>query len=147
MISSKLFEKILIATDGSEKNKSAVEEAVKIARACGSTVYAVYVMDESLMKSAIEVPIAEDLYRRIREEGEEAVNGVKEIAQGVNLETFILSGRPARAITEFAEQKEVDLIVVGTQGKSGIERFLLGSVADEVIRTAGCPVLTIKSRK
>lgn len=147
MISSKLFEKILIATDGSEKNKSAVEEAVKIARACGSTVYAVYVMDESLMKSAIEVPIAEDLYRRIREEGEEAVNGVKEIAQGVNLETFILSGRPARAITEFAEQKEVDLIVVGTQGKSGIERFLLGSVADEVIRTAGCPALTIKSRK
>lgn len=147
MTNSKLFEKILIATDGSEKNKSAVEEAVKIARACGSTVYAIYVMDESLMKSAIEVPIAENLYKRIREEGEEAVNWVKETAQGVNLETSILSGRPARAITEFAEQKEVDLIVVGTQGKSGIERFLLGSVADEVIRTAGCPVLTIKSRK
>jgi len=147
MTNSKLFKKILIATDGSEKNKSAVEEAVKIARACGSTVYAIYVMDESLMKSAIEVPIAENLYKRIREEGEEAVNWVKENAQGVNLETFILSGRPARAIAEFAEQKEVDLIVVGTQGKSGIERFLLGSVADEVIRTAGCPVLTIRSRK
>jgi nucleotide-binding universal stress UspA family protein len=147
MTNSKLFEKILIATDGSEKNKSAVEEAVKIARACGSTVYAIYVMDESLMKSAIEVPIAEDLYRRIRDEGEKAVNRVKESAQGVNLETFILSGRPARVITEFAEQKAVDLIVVGTQGKSGIERFLLGSVADEVIRTADCPVLAIKSRK
>lgn len=147
MTDSKLFEKVLIATDGSEKNKSAVEEAVKIARACGSTIYAVYVMDESLMKSAIEVPIAEDLYGKIREEGEKAVNWVKETAQDVNMETFILSGRPARAITEFAEQKNVDLIVVGTQGKSGIERFLLGSVADEVIRTAGCPVLTIKSRK
>ncbi len=147
MTYSKLFEKILIATDGSEKNKSAIEEAVKIARVCGSTVYAVYVMDEGLMKSAIEVPIAEDLYKRIREEGEKAVNWVKENAQGVNLETFILSGRPARAITEFAEQKKVDLIVVGTQGKSGIERFLLGSVADEIIRTAGCPVLTIRSRK
>jgi nucleotide-binding universal stress UspA family protein len=144
---TKLFEKILIATDGSEKNKSAVEEAVKIARACGSTVYAIYVMDESLMRSAIEVPIAEDLYRRIRGEGEKAVNWVKETAQGVNLETLILSGRPARAIIDFAEQKKVDLIVVGTQGKSGIERFLLGSVADEVIRTAGCPVLTIRSRK
>lgn len=141
---TKLFEKILIATDGSDKNKSAVEEAVKIARACGSTIYAVYVMDESLMKSAIEVPISEDLYRRIRDEGEKAINWVKEIAQGVNLETFILSGRPAHEITEFAEQKNVDLIVVGTQGKSGIERFLLGSVADEVIRTAVCPVLTIK---
>ncbi|HWQ48639.1 MAG TPA: universal stress protein [Methanosarcina sp.] len=58
----KLFEKILIATDGSDKNKSAVEEAVKIAHACGSTIYAVYIMDESLMKSAIEVPISEDLY-------------------------------------------------------------------------------------
>lgn len=143
----KLFEKILIATDGSEKNKSAVEEAVKIARVCGSTVYAVYVMDESLMKSAIEVPISEDLYRRIRDEGEKAVNWVKETAQGVNLETFILSGRPAHVITGFAEQKKVDLIIVGTQGKSGIERFLLGSVADEVIRTAVCPVLTIRSRK
>lgn len=147
MTNSKLFKKILIATDGSEKNKSAIEEAVKIARACGSTVYAVYVIDESLMKSSIEVPIAENLYRRIREEGEKAVNWVKETAQGVNLETFILSGRPARAITEFAEQKDIDLIVVGTQGKSGIERFLLGSVADEVIRTADCPVLTIRSRK
>lgn len=130
-----------------KKNKSAVEAAIKIACACGSTVYAIYVMDESLMKSAIEVSIAGNLYKRIRKEEEEAVNWVKETAQGVNLETFILSGRPARAITEFAEQKEVDLIVVGTQGKSGIGRFLLGSLADEVIRTAGCPVPTIKSRK
>ncbi|WP_243685469.1 universal stress protein [Methanosarcina barkeri] len=137
----------MIATDVSEKNKSAVEAAIKIACACGSTVYAIYVMDESLMKSAIEVSIAGNLYKRIRKEEEEAVNWVKETAQGVNLETFILSGRPARAITEFAEQKEVDLIVVGTQGKSGIGRFLLGSLADEVIRTAGCPVPTIKSRK
>lgn len=142
----KLFERILIATDGSEKNKNAREEAIKITRACGSALYAVYVIDTSIYESVPVDASFEKVYQQLEKEGEEAVRRVKDLAQDLDVETFVIGGRPAREITRFAVEKKVDLLVIGTQGKSGIERLLLGSVADKVIRTADCPVLVIRSK-
>jgi nucleotide-binding universal stress UspA family protein len=143
---TKLFERILVATDGSEKNQPAVRKGLEIARECGSTFHAIYVIDETPLASAqAEVSMA-DVYARLKDEGEIAVEQVKRIADGVEVETRILSGRPAQVITEFALKNRVDLIVVGSQGKSGLERLLLGSIAESIIRMADCMVLVVKSR-
>jgi len=140
-----LFEKILIATDGSEKNQSAVEKGLEIAHECDSTVYAVYVIEEKMLTSAPSEVSTAGVYKKLEEEGESAVKRVQSSATGVNVEPVILSGRTAHEITRFAHEKKVDLIVIGTLGKSGIGRLILGSVAELVIRTADCPVMVVRS--
>jgi nucleotide-binding universal stress UspA family protein len=140
----RLFDHILLATDGSEKNLPAMAEAIEIARACGSTLHAVYVIDDTPYTSAQVEVLTADLYEQSREEGERALEEVKRLADGVRVETSILSGRAAQVITDFAARNGVDLIVVGSQGKSGLERLILGSTAESIIRTAQCMVLVVK---
>ena len=143
-MSNRLFEKILIATDGSEKNKAAVEEALRIGRLYGSSVFAVYVMDLSAFESASADVVIGDTWAVIQREAEAALAYVRSMAEGVNLETLVLEGKPAAEIVRFATEKSIDLIVIGTQGKRGLERLLLGSVAEQVIRMAPCKVLVVK---
>jgi nucleotide-binding universal stress UspA family protein len=141
---TKLFEKVLIATDGSEKNQPAVMKGLEIARVCGSDLYAIYVIDETPFTTAQTEVLTADVYMQLKDEGEKAILQVKRMADGLKVETLVLSGRPAHVITEFAAENKVDLIVVGSQGKSGLERLLLGSVAENIIRMAGCMVLVVK---
>lgn len=140
----KLYQTIVIATDGSEKNKGAVEEGLKLARACGSTVHAVYVVDTSAFTTAPYDMAYQGLFSVLEEEGKEATNRVRDQAPEMNVQTSVLTGRPATEIVRFAADRRADLIVIGTQGRSGIQRLLLGSVADRVIRTADRPVLVVK---
>ncbi len=139
-----LFQKILIATDGSEKNQAAVLEALRIGRASGAVVYAVYVEDLSVFESASPDLVIGDSWAVVEREVAEALNRVRAMAEGVTLETVTLQGKPAIEIVRFAVEKHIDLIVIGTQGKRGLERLLLGSVAESVIRTAPCRVLVVK---
>ncbi|WP_424726219.1 universal stress protein [Methanoregula sp.] len=143
---TKIFEKILITTDGSVKNQPVVKKGLELARELGSTTYVVYVIDETPFTSSQVEVLTDEVYLKLKDEGEKAIEQVKKIADGVKLETFILSGRPAHAITKFAVKNKVDLIVVGSQGKSGLERLLFGSVAESIIRTAECMVLVVKSK-
>ena len=144
---AELFKKILIATDGSKRTQNAVETGIEIARQHNSKVYAVYVVDTVTFTSIPMDVTWENMYQLLKDEGEEAVNRVKEAAKGLDVETHVLEGNPAVEITKFAKDNGVDLIVVGTLGKSGIDRLLLGSVAEKVVRIAPCPVLVIKSSK
>lgn len=139
-----LVDRILIATDGSEKNRPSLEEGIKIARAFSAAVYAVYVIDVGAFSSmSADMPIG-DTYRIIKAEAEQAFSRIKTLAGDMPVETSVLEGRPAAEIVKFAVAKKIDLIVIGTQGKKGLERLLLGSVAEEVIRSAPCKVLVVK---
>jgi nucleotide-binding universal stress UspA family protein len=142
---TKLFEKVLITTDGSDMNRPAVKEGLEIARACGSTVYAIYVIDESSFTDQPAEVFTGDVYEKLRDEGEEAVDKVRQMAGEIRVETHVLSGRPAHAVTEFAARNGIDLIVVGSRGKGGFERLILGSIAESIIRMAECMVLVVKS--
>jgi len=144
---AELFEKILIATDGSKRTQNAVDMGLKIAREQNSKVYAVYVVDTVTFTSIPMDVTWENMYQLLKDEGEEAVKAIKGQAAGVDVETRVLEGNPAVEITRFASDNDVDLIVMGTLGKSGIDRILLGSTAEKVIRIANCPVLVIKSSK
>jgi nucleotide-binding universal stress UspA family protein len=145
---AELFKKILIATDGSKRTQNAVQTGLEIARVHKSKVYAVYVVDTVTFTSVPMDVTWENMYQLLKEEGEEAVGRVKaEASPGVEVETHVLEGNPALEITKFAKDNDCDLIVVGTLGKSGIDRILLGSVAEKVVRIAPCPVLVIRSQK
>ena len=145
---SELFQKILLATDGSKRTQNAVDMGLRIAREHKSKVYAVYVVDTVTFTSIPMDVTWENMYQLLKDEGEEAVGRVKAaVGEGVDVETRVLEGNPALEITKFAKDNDVDLIVVGTLGKSGIDRILLGSVAEKIVRIAPCPVLVIKSAR
>lgn len=143
---AELFKRILIATDGSKRTMSAVEEGLVLARQNKAKVYAVYVVDTVTFTSIPMDVTWENMYQLLKDEGEEAVRKVKEMAdRDIDIETHVLEGNPAIEITKFARDNGVDLIVVGTLGKSGIDRLLLGSTAEKVVRIAPCPVLVVKN--
>lgn len=143
-MTQKLFERILVATDGSDRNKPAIAEALRIGRECGSAVYAIYVIDIGIFESASAGAAAADAWALLQSEAATALAQVKAKGAGVNLETVILEGHPAAEIVKFATGQKIDLIVIGTQGRKGIERLLLGSVAESVIRSAPCRILVVK---
>lgn len=144
---SGLFKKILIATDGSKYSQGAAREGLEIARIHGSKAFVLYVIDMRALMSMNGISVPENMYLLLEEEGKRAVGQVKEMAGDVPVETFVQSGYPGSTILEFAKDHGIDLIVVGTLGKSGIEALLLGSVAGNVIRHAPCPVLVVKSSR
>jgi len=146
---AELFKKILIATDGSKWTQNAVETGLKLAREQQSKVYVLYVVDTITFTSMPMDVTWVNMYQLLKDEGEGAVKAIKDSpdAQGLDVETNVLEGHPAVEITKFASDNGVDLIVIGTLGKSGIERILLGSTAEKVIRISHCPVLVIKSSK
>lgn len=130
---SELYKKILLATDGSEENKKAVIHAIEQAKLSGAELHAVYVLD---MKTDYEPKsyLSTDL------------SSVENIAkkEGINVKKWIVKGHPAEEILKLAKEKAADLIVMGSLGRSGIEKILLGSVADKVIRNSSIPVLIVR---
>jgi nucleotide-binding universal stress UspA family protein len=143
-MTDELISRILVATDGSEKNRPALDEGIKIARAFGATVYVVYVIDIGTFSSMSgDIPIG-DTYNIFKADAEKAFDHIKSLAGNVTIETAVRQGHPAAEVVKFAVAQNIDLIVIGTQGKKGLERLLLGSVAEEIIRSAPCKVLVVK---
>jgi nucleotide-binding universal stress UspA family protein len=91
----------------------------------------------------------EAMYEALRREGEKAIYEVKKRGEvsGVEVREVLLEGHPSNEITDFAENNNADLIVVGTLGKTGLDRFLMGSVAEKVVRGSKVPVLVVRSEK
>jgi|Deesub1362B_J571_1020462.scaffolds.fasta_scaffold00429_19 nucleotide-binding universal stress UspA family protein len=143
------IKKIVIATDGSEYTKKSVEVAVDLAQKLGAEVYGIYVMDTAAFVSVPLDAALEDILDVLREEGKRALKYVEDLAKerGVKVHTEILEGYPAEMIVKYAEEINADLISVGTLGKSGIERFILGSTSEKVIRLSKMPVMVVKGEK
>ncbi len=143
------FKNILVATDGSKYSDAAASEALGLAKRNGSALTVISVVPSELMTPAdIDFTITqrELIAEKEMREAEKNAKAVKEAAQkeGVAVKAFVLSGRPAEAIIETAQEKKADLIVLGSHGRTGVERLLMGSVAERVIVLASCPVLVVK---
>jgi nucleotide-binding universal stress UspA family protein len=149
-MTSEFYRNIVIATDGSENTQRAISYGIEIAKLSGATVHALYVVDTSSFSS---IPMSSDggwevMFEILRKEGQSAVSAVKQQAKAAGVEDvreIIWEGNPSTAILEFAEKNNVDLIVMGTLGKTGIDRFLLGSVAEKVVRGSTVPVMVVRS--
>jgi len=140
------YKRILVATDGSENVKNAVDWAVELARATGAQLFAVYVVPSvSVGIASRGASWAESFKEHLEEDGAKATNYVEESARkaGVEVEAAVLEGNPTDTILEYADNNGIDLIVMGTLGKTGIKRFLLGSVAENVVRHSTKQVLVV----
>jgi hypothetical protein len=122
---------VLIATDGSKYSDSAASEAIGIAKRCGSSLIVISVASSDA-----------DLGSAINN-----VNKVSKIAEeeGIKVKSVVAKGKPYEAIVETSKQKEVDLIVVGSHGRTGLTRLLMGSVTERVIGHAEAAVLVVKA--
>lgn len=138
-----MYDRILLPTDGSRGNSRAVEQAIGLASETGAELHVLFVVEDipyapEMMDGEVEA--------RLRQIGEDAIEDIRTRADdaGVEIETAIEDGKPHRAILEYAENGGADLIVMGTHGRSGLDRYLLGSVTERVVRGAEIPVLTVR---
>ncbi|MDL5361439.1 universal stress protein [Halalkalicoccus sp. NIPERK01] len=144
-----MYDRILVPTDGSAGVERAIEQAVALASVHGATIHAVFVVNTASFASLPMETSWEGVSDMLREDGEEALERVREIAEGrdVPVETALIEGTPSKEVVRYAEEEGCDLIVMGTHGRGGIDRLLLGSVAERVVRGSPVPVLTVRVRE
>lgn len=139
-----MYDRILVPTDGSAEGEHALEYAIELARTHDATIRAVYVINAASYGGLAMETAWDGITDALREEGEVAVERVKELAPSdVDVETNVLEGSPSRVIVDEAAPENCDLVVMGTHGRGGIDRLLLGSVAERVVRRSPVPVLTV----
>jgi len=141
-----LYEKVLVPTDGSAASRRAIEQAVALAAEHGATIHAVYVVNTASYASLPTESSWDGVAEMLESEGESALDEVAELAaeRDVSVERVFLDGSPSREIIRYAEEVGCDLVVMGTHGRGGIDRLLLGSVAERVVRSSNVPVLTVR---
>ena len=133
---------ILVAVDGSENSDFALEQAFSMADTCNSTLYAITVID--VYPKQIEgTPGAKEQMQKEAEALLEKV-AAKAKEKNISVETMVHWGRhPHEAILNDCKEKGVDLIVLGTHGRTGLKKFFMGSVAQKVVGYARCPVMVV----
>ncbi|WP_306061361.1 universal stress protein [Natronococcus wangiae] len=143
-----MYDNILIPTDGSPGIGSAVEQCMMQAKQNDATVHVLYIIDS---RTHIMLPDAtqKKVVELLREEGHRAVEHIHTIAKEHAIEcvTALKQGVPHDTILTYAQDQEIDLIIMGTHGRSGEEKRVLGSVTEEVVRNASIPVMTVRLTK
>lgn len=137
-----MFETVVIATDGSASGERAVETAVDLAERFDAEIHALYVVDESKVDSLPD-DLHEEVSEALSDQGTEALEAVEAAVDG-SVTTVVREGRPAQQITAYAREVDADVVATGTRGRGGEHSFLLGSVAEAVVRTCPVPVLTVR---
>ncbi|WP_227133316.1 universal stress protein [Halorubellus salinus] len=137
-----MFDSVVVATDGSESVQRAVDVSLDFAERFDATVHALYVVDASEVESSPE-SVRDELRSALEADGEAALSAVAERAS-VDVTTAVREGRPAAEITAYAREVDADVVASGTRGRHGENRFLIGSVAERVVRTCDRPVLTVR---
>ena len=148
-IESRPRRKILIATDGSETANEAADFGIEMMGCSGAKIYAVHVIDITPYRSvSLDKIWSKETLDEHEKEGYEATSYIERVAKasGVEVESRILKGDPAEKIVSFAEDNGIDMIIVGSLGKGGYDRLILGSVSEKVIRHAKVPVLVVRER-
>ena len=137
---------VLVAFDGSTLAERALTYAIEnFSDATITTIYVINPIDSVIDVESGGLPVAEDWYDTAKERATMIHTTAADIAEehDIDLETVTEVGRPARVILEYADDHDIDQIVMGSHGRSGIERTLLGSVAETVTRRARIPVTII----
>ncbi|ELZ44395.1 UspA domain protein [Halorubrum californiense DSM 19288] len=139
-----MYSEILVPTDGGPASESAIEHAIDLADQYGARLHALYVVDGGAY-SSLEAG-AEIVVEALESEGEEATGRVADAAAdtGVECVTSVTSGTAYQSIHDYVDEHAIDVVVMGTHGRKGLDRYLLGSVTERVVRTSDVPVLTVR---
>ena len=141
------LETILMPTDFSEPSRRALEYATTLARQLGASIHLLHVIYFPIEGAASPEGYWVDLTgvrSQMRADAEREIGALAGSLPGLKVTTQVVEGtNPARAITRVAKERPVQMIVMGTHGRGGVSHLLLGSVAERVVRTATCPVMTV----
>jgi nucleotide-binding universal stress UspA family protein len=138
-----MYGRILIPTDGSDYSKEATDHGLALAKMTGAEVTALFVIDDG-SSMTLNLPKVPNLAQTLEDEGSKAVAYIKGEGEkrGVKVKTRIERGSAAPVIINGT--RDYDLVVMGTHGRTGVSKLVMGSVAEKVIRLAECPVLVVK---
>jgi len=141
------YEDVLVPTDGSECAAAAIDHGIGVARAFDARVHAVSVIDPTVLAASPDTGPTPGMLERFEAAHAEATETVAERAReaGLTATTAVQQGSPARTLLEYADEQGVDLLAMGTHGRTGPRRLVLGSVTERVIRHADVPVLAVRS--
>lgn len=143
-------ERILYPTDFSEGSAAALPYAKDMAKHYNAKLYIAHVVYDVVKTTGMHVPhvSSEELYKELNKWGETEIEKCcsEEIRDLDSVEKVILHGVPYEEIINYAEKEDIDMIVIGTAGHSGLERFIFGSTAERVVRRAPCAVLTVRPK-
>ncbi|MCE9551703.1 MAG: universal stress protein [Betaproteobacteria bacterium] len=147
-----MYERIVVAVDGSETSGKALDEATKLAREMSSVILLLHVCEEMPIiwePNGMNMILMQNSLKAIADAGKALLEKHrKQLAeQDITVETKLVetySGRMGSVISEEAQKWHADLLVVGTHGRKGIAHFLIGSVAEDVTRSASLPVLLVR---
>lgn len=135
-----MYDEILFPTDGSEPANVAADHAFELASTYGATLHVLYVLKTNEPPPQVTDSAADDPDARGQAAVEEAAE--RAATQGIEAVEAVVRGPTADAIVTYADDHGIDLIVMGTHGRTGLDRILIGSVADDVTRAASVPVMT-----
>jgi nucleotide-binding universal stress UspA family protein len=140
------IKKILIPTDGSSCSLHAAEVGISLAKLLGAEIIVIYAIDIIILEELTRSIGPKDVEKELKEKGERYLNYVVELAkkEGLRTEAILTKGEPYDQIVHFAKSRSVDMIVMGTYGRRGTKRILIGSVTERVIEYSPCPVLVVK---
>jgi nucleotide-binding universal stress UspA family protein len=127
------FQRLLVAVDGSPCSEAAWREAFSLSRTWVSHLLAV-----SVAQKDAELPEVQEILRKVHREADR---------EGIPLDTLILRGAPGEALLRAAQARGSDLLILGSHGRTGLSRLIMGSIAEQVLNQARCPVLIVKRRK
>jgi nucleotide-binding universal stress UspA family protein len=134
-----MYDDVLVPTDGSDGAKAALEHGIAIASKWDATLHTLYVVDTRLARSG---PLLETL----RNEGRQAIREIEVSGTqaGLSVVTEIVEGSPFEEILDYVTEYSIDMVIMGTHGRTGLDRIVMGSVAERVVRRSPVPVLTIR---
>lgn len=145
------IKRILFPTDFSEGSLYALPYAVDLAKTYGAKIYMLHVIYDIATASGLHVPhvsvdeMYKELYASAKKElerfGADIIRNIKDI------EYIVIKGIPYEEILNFSKENNIDIIVIGTHGRRGLDRVLFGSTAERVVRNSSCPVLTVREQR
>ena len=138
-----MYDDILLPTDGSGGTAAALAHAEALALAFDATVHLLHAADTN--RNSVTALQGGETLDVLAETGEAIVDDTADsLDRRIDRITEVVQGAPHRTIMAYADERDVDLIVMATHGREGLERYLLGSVTERVVRTASVPVLTVR---
>jgi nucleotide-binding universal stress UspA family protein len=137
---------VLFATDFSATSEAALPYATAICRRFGSTLHAAHVLSEAsllLMTGGVDYVSMGTIYEDAQSEAKEKLDQISARLEGIPHRNYVRHGQVWKSLAGIIDENQIDLVVVGTHGRSGLGKLLLGSVAEDILRHAPCPVLTV----
>lgn len=138
-----MHDRILVPTDGSPSMGEVIDYARELAEVHDAEIHGLYVVDTGGYATLPVESTWNNVTEILEEEGQLALEEIGKLADSIPVETTIEKGEPSSEIVEYARDHNCDTIVMGTHGRGGIDRLLLGSVAERVVRAAPIPVMTV----